>query len=161
MPEKREHLPTAWRVPDDVWALIQPLLAPEKPPATPGRRATAFRRVLDGIVYVLPTGCQWTALPRELGSGSMCYRRLRALREAVAAPGGPIRRVARHPMAIPVTGQRDGEGGFGGGGSSAGRPPSSKRRAHRPDVAQYLHSGVFPWASLSFPVIRRVWGRGQ
>ncbi len=70
MPEKREHLPTAWRVPDDVWALIQPLLAPEKPPATPGRRATAFRRVLDGLVYVLPTGCQWTALPRELGSGS-------------------------------------------------------------------------------------------
>jgi transposase len=34
-----------------------------------------FRYVLDGILYVLRTGCQWKALPREYGSGSTCHRR--------------------------------------------------------------------------------------
>jgi transposase len=30
---------------------------------------------MDGILYVLRTGCQWKALPREFGSGSTCHRR--------------------------------------------------------------------------------------
>ena len=30
---------------------------------------------MDGIVYVLRTGCQWKMLPREYGSGSTCHRR--------------------------------------------------------------------------------------
>ena len=34
-----------------------------------------FRRVLDGILYVLRTGCQWKMLPKEYGSGSTCHRR--------------------------------------------------------------------------------------
>jgi len=33
------------------------------------------RRVLDGILYVLRTGCQWKAVPPEFGSGSTCHRR--------------------------------------------------------------------------------------
>src|SRR5690348_12053675 len=44
--------------------------APEKPPNTPGRPVVPFRQVMDGILYVLRTGCQWKALPREYGSGS-------------------------------------------------------------------------------------------
>jgi putative transposase len=58
-------LPTLWHVPDDLWSLIAPLLGPEKAPGTPGRPAVPFRRVFDGIVYVLRTGCQWSALPRH------------------------------------------------------------------------------------------------
>ena len=72
---KSKHLPTIWRLPDEVWAQIKPLLPPEKPPGTPGRPAVPFRKVLDGIVYVLRTGCQWKAVPKEFGSGSTCHKR--------------------------------------------------------------------------------------
>lgn len=74
MPTKR-RLRTIWRIPDDLWAKLHPLLPPEKPPGTPGRPVVPFRRVMDGILYVLRTGCQWKALPREYGSGSTCHRR--------------------------------------------------------------------------------------
>ena len=33
------------------------------------------RKALEGIFYVLRTGCQWKALPREYGSGSTVHRR--------------------------------------------------------------------------------------
>lgn len=38
-----------------------------RPPVIP------FRKVLDGIVYILKTGCQW----KEYGSGSTCHTILR------------------------------------------------------------------------------------
>jgi putative transposase len=70
--------PTLWHRPDDLWILIAPLLGPEKAPGTPGRRAVAFRRIFDGIVYVLRTGCQWQALPRqEYAPGSTVHGRFR------------------------------------------------------------------------------------
>lgn len=56
---------TIWHIPDDLWSLIAPILGPEKSPGTRGRRPTAFRLVFDAIVYVLRTGCQWHALPRQ------------------------------------------------------------------------------------------------
>ena len=31
--------------------------------------------MIDGILYVLRTGCQWKMLPKEYGSGSTCHRR--------------------------------------------------------------------------------------
>lgn len=73
--KKQRHLRTIWRLPDDLWAELEPLLPPEKPPGTPGRPVVPFRHVIDGILYVLRTGCQWKALPREYGSGSTCHRR--------------------------------------------------------------------------------------
>jgi putative transposase len=57
-------LPTIWHTPEELWSLIAPLLGPEKPPGTPGRPAVPYRRIFDGILYVLRTGCQWSALPR-------------------------------------------------------------------------------------------------
>lgn len=56
---------TIWHIPDDLWSLIAPLLGPEKLPGTRGRTPTPFRLVFDAIVYVLRTGCQWHALPRQ------------------------------------------------------------------------------------------------
>ena len=58
-------LETIWHTPEELWSLIAPLLGPEKPPGTPGRPAVPFRRLFDGILYVLRTGCQWSAIPRE------------------------------------------------------------------------------------------------
>ncbi len=75
----------AWEVSDAFWARVQPLL-PEratrpdtrsyqrKPGA--GRKPKDPRVVFAGIVYVLRTGCQWKALPRErFGSASAIHKR--------------------------------------------------------------------------------------
>ncbi len=70
-----KELPTIRSIPDDLWVEIAPLLGEEKRPGTRGRPPVPFREVLDGILYVLRTGCQWKQLPREYGSGSTCHRR--------------------------------------------------------------------------------------
>src|SRR6266540_1679020 len=70
--------PTIWRMPDDLWAVCRRLLPPEKPLGTRGRPVVPFRRVLDGILHVLRTGCQWKAVPREFGSGSTVPARFQA-----------------------------------------------------------------------------------
>ena len=72
---KRKTLGTIRRIPDDLWMMVQPLLPREKRPGTNGRPVVPFRKVLDGILYVLRTGCQWKMLPAEYGSGSTCHRR--------------------------------------------------------------------------------------
>ena len=55
---------TLWHTPDDLWSRSARVLGPEKAPGTPGRPAVPFRRLFDGILYVLRTGCQWRAIPR-------------------------------------------------------------------------------------------------
>jgi len=49
---------------DAEWALIAPLI----PPARRGgrRRSVNVREVINAIFYVLSTGCQWQALPKDL-----------------------------------------------------------------------------------------------
>ena len=61
----KTKLGTIWHTPDDLWKRIAPILGSEKKPGTVGRKATPFRRIFDGIIYVLRTGCQWQAIPRE------------------------------------------------------------------------------------------------
>ena len=62
-------------IPDELWAIVQPLL-PVRPPRTKGGRPPAGDRlVFEGIVYRLRTGCQWKALPSRFPSGSTCHRR--------------------------------------------------------------------------------------
>lgn len=72
----KTEIGTVWHAPDDLWSLIAPILGPEKEPGTPGRPATPFRRIFDGIIYVLRTGCQWQAIPRqEYAPGSTVHGR--------------------------------------------------------------------------------------
>lgn len=42
---------------DEEWALVEPLLPPE--------RKVSRRHVLNGVLYVLTTGCQWKLLPKD------------------------------------------------------------------------------------------------
>jgi putative transposase len=70
-----KHLPTIRKLPDDLWDEIKLLLPSEKPNNTIGRPFVPFRKVVDGILYILRTGCQWKMLPKEYGSGSTCHRR--------------------------------------------------------------------------------------
>ena len=66
---------TIIRIPDDLWNEITNILPNEKPGNTTGRPIIPHRKVLDGILYVLRTGCQWKMLPKDYGSGSTCHRR--------------------------------------------------------------------------------------
>ena len=56
---------------DAEWALVEPMI----PPAKHGgrRRAVNIREVLNGIFYVLSTGCQWNAIPKDLPPKSTIY----------------------------------------------------------------------------------------
>lgn len=58
---------------DEQWARIQPLLPASR---KEGRPRANDRRTLEGILYVLRTGCRWNDLPAEYGSGVTCWRRL-------------------------------------------------------------------------------------
>ena len=49
---------------DAEWALVEPLIPPAKRGGRP--RKVNVREVLNAIFYVLSTGCQWAALPRDL-----------------------------------------------------------------------------------------------
>jgi transposase len=75
---KKKHLPpTIKRIPsDNVWNEVKHILPKEKPRNTKGHPAAVpFKKVLDGILFVLRTGCQWKEmLPKEYGSGSTCHR---------------------------------------------------------------------------------------
>ena len=71
----KKRLGTIWRIPDDVWTQLEPLLPAPRPAGRRGRPQVPFRKVLDGILFVLRTGCQWKAVPREFGSGSTCHKR--------------------------------------------------------------------------------------
>ena len=49
---------------DAEWAHIEPLIPPGKPGG--GKRRVAIREVINGVMYILSTGCQWRALPKDL-----------------------------------------------------------------------------------------------
>jgi transposase len=73
---KNKNKSTITKISDELWDIISITLPKEKPIDTIGRPAIPFRKVLDGIVYVLRTRCQWKILlPKEYGSGSTCHRR--------------------------------------------------------------------------------------
>ena len=71
MAKKRDRC--AWRLPDALWNRLLPLLPKYGKSAKGGRPRLALRKVADGIFYVLRTGCQWKAVPREFGSGSALH----------------------------------------------------------------------------------------
>ena len=48
---------------NEEWALVDPLIPPPKRGG--GKRTVNIREVLNGILYVLWTGCQWKALPKD------------------------------------------------------------------------------------------------
>src|ERR1022692_2138968 len=49
---------------DEEWALVQPLIAPAKRGGN--KRTVDVREVVNGLMYVLSTGCQWRAIPKDL-----------------------------------------------------------------------------------------------
>lgn len=64
-----------YRISDELWEQIEPLLPPETPKPKGGRPMMDNRKAMDAIFYVLRTGCQWKALPRSLGASSTVHDR--------------------------------------------------------------------------------------
>ena len=72
----------SWTVSDELWAKVEPLIPRKqreqgrkyqrKPGA--GRKPMPARQVFAAIVYVLRTGIQWKALPRDFGSASAVHQ---------------------------------------------------------------------------------------
>jgi transposase len=50
--------------------------APPPLPARTGRPRANDRRTIEGILYILITGCRWQDLPREYGAPTTLWRRL-------------------------------------------------------------------------------------
>ncbi len=49
---------------DDEWALVGPLIPPAKRGGN--RHHVDVREIVNGLMYILSTGCQWRALPKDL-----------------------------------------------------------------------------------------------
>ncbi len=60
---------------DQEWAIIAALIPAAKRGGN--KRSIDERSVLDGVMYILSTGCQWTALPKDLPPRSTVYDYLR------------------------------------------------------------------------------------
>ncbi len=70
----RNELPTIWRIPDDLWQQIQPLVDEHDPPKSTGRKRIDARSALDAILFRLRSGCQWNQLPSEFPDDSSVHR---------------------------------------------------------------------------------------
>ena len=57
---------------DAEWALIEPLIPRAKRGGN--KRTVVMREVVNGLMYVLSTGCQWRAIPRDLPARSTVHR---------------------------------------------------------------------------------------
>lgn len=64
-----------WEVSDALWERVEPLVPPPPSHARGGRPRLPDRQVFAAIVFVLRTGIQWNALPRELGASSTVHAR--------------------------------------------------------------------------------------
>jgi transposase len=60
----RDRLRYPSNLTDEEWVLVEPLLAPGKPDG--GKRRVNLREVVNGVMYILSTGCQWRYLPKNL-----------------------------------------------------------------------------------------------
>ena len=67
--------PTIWVVDDQLWELIAPLLMSTKPRKKPGRPRRDNRGIFNGLIWIMRTGSQWVALPKDFGPKSTVHER--------------------------------------------------------------------------------------
>jgi transposase len=68
---ERNHLRYPSDLTDEEWQHVEPLI----PLAKPGgrKREVNIREVVNGVMYVLSTGCQWRYLPKDLPPKSTVF----------------------------------------------------------------------------------------
>ena len=73
----------AWRkLTDAQWREVQGYLPPKPHKRGRGKPPVADRKCLEGILWILWTGCPWSELPKRYGSYVTCWRRLKKWEEA-------------------------------------------------------------------------------
>ena len=73
-----------WRLPEGLWAVMEPLVPEPLPHPRGGRPLVASRRAMEAIWFVMRMGCPWRALnATSLCSSATAERRFR---EWVASP---------------------------------------------------------------------------
>jgi transposase len=71
---REKPLPTIWRVPDELWEIIEAILAKHDPPKSTGRTRIDLRAALEAIIFRMRSGCQWNQMPKELPDDSSVDR---------------------------------------------------------------------------------------
>ena len=61
------------QIPEALWERIERVLPIYKTSCQGGRPRRPMRNVVGGILYVLSTGCQWKAMPKQFGLGSAIH----------------------------------------------------------------------------------------
>ena len=56
---------------EDEWGLVEPLIPSAKPRGN--KRTVVMREAVNALMYVLGTGCQWRAIPKDLAPRSTAY----------------------------------------------------------------------------------------
>src|SRR5437899_6372824 len=75
-PKKSEPkaMPTIWRVSDELWEHISPIIRELDPPKHAGRTRIDARAAFDGIIFRMRSGCQWNRLPSDFPDDSSVHR---------------------------------------------------------------------------------------
>jgi transposase len=60
---------------DVQWELLKSLVEPKTPPKRRGRPWRDTRRVLEGVLWILRTGAQWSEMPNKFPPYQTCHRR--------------------------------------------------------------------------------------
>ncbi len=74
-----ERKPYATDLTDQEWAILKPLTPAPKPGGRPC--AWSRREILNGIFYILRTGCAWRLLPHDLPPWQTIYHYFRLWRK--------------------------------------------------------------------------------
>ena len=72
---------------DIQWRTITPQLPK---PAKTGRPRNNDRNIINGILFVLITGCRWADMPDKYGSKSTAHLRLQDWQQKGAPKKGPL-----------------------------------------------------------------------
>ena len=71
-----------YKISDELWERIEPLLPPEIVESGGGHLRTDDRKVMEAIFYVFRNCSEWKALPRSFGDPTTIYNRFQEWREA-------------------------------------------------------------------------------
>lgn len=63
----------SFRMPDEMWEAMAPLLPVYQRSGAGGRPRADLRSIADAIFYRMRTGCQWKAIPPQLAAGSTAH----------------------------------------------------------------------------------------
>lgn len=167
---------------DEQWAILEPLIPPEKPGGT--HRTVDMREVVNTILYLNRTGCQWDMLPHDLLPKSTVYDYFAAWRDSgawqammdvvrtqvrVEAGREPTPSAASIDSQTIKTTEQGGEHGYDGGKKINGR-----KRHIMVDTLGLLLTVVVTSAALddgaaapqvvgslepgAYPRLRKIWG---